>query len=338
MSSESQSVKEPKGASGAQDNTSCPNCRALMPQGMRFCRLCGFRLGEGIEEYTETVRLGSQPRTASAAGAEQQPRAPFSSAQEWGAMSPAGASSVALGRRRRRGKGPHWVVWVILAIVISSVAGGSFIRPFRLNIGGPGAGNAPAPSLSKVGASSFSTADGGGAMIESVTPPDAPMDKAGLIGGDIIKSFDGKAVATDSELRKQIAATPVGKPVEVIYVRDGETKKTTLTTVSEDEMDRLTEIASNVPRGFLGVDDMERVAVPNTNLYGVRVGDVTKNAPANMAGLQDEDIIIEFGGTPIRTPDELTERIHRATPYSIIKTVVMRGAERVELDIKAGGR
>lgn len=333
MSSESQSVEEPKGANGAPESTTCPNCRASMPQGMRFCRLCGFRLGEGVEEYTETVRLGNQPRMAT--GAEQQPRAPFSSAQDWGAMSPAGASSVALGRKKRKSKGPHWIVWVILAIVISSVAGGSFIRPLKLNIGRPGGVIEAAPQ-SKVGASSFSTAEGGGAMIASISPPNGPMDKAGLIGGDIVKSFDGQAINTDSDLRKQIAATPVGKTVEVVYVRDGETKNTKLTTINEAEMDKLTEVADNTPDGFLGIDDLRRVAVPNTNLYGVSVGNVRKNRPANMYGLQDGDIIIEFGGVPIRTPEELGARIDRATPYSMVKTVVMRGTERVELEIKIG--
>ncbi|HEV3470225.1 MAG TPA: hypothetical protein VG148_12945, partial [Pyrinomonadaceae bacterium] len=35
----------------------CPNCRAEMVAGLRFCRMCGFRLGEGVEEYTETRRF-----------------------------------------------------------------------------------------------------------------------------------------------------------------------------------------------------------------------------------------------------------------------------------------
>ncbi len=307
-----------------------------MPQGMRFCRLCGYRLGEGVEDYTETVRLGNQPqgRTATADGAAQAPRSPFSE-RDWGAMSPVGASAVASGRKKRRSKGPHWVVWVILSIVIASVAGGSFIRPLRLNIGGPNGITATQESKSKVGVSGFSN-DGGGAMVKSVTPPDGPMDKAGLIGGDVITSFDGKPVTSDSDIRKHIAATPVGKTVEIIYTRDGETKKTTMTTVSEDEMDRLTDIADNIPDGFLGIDDLERVAVPNTNLYGVRVGDVSDNRPAIMSGMQDGDIIIEFGGVPIRTPEELGARIDRSKPYSPVKTIIMRGTERMELEIKVG--
>lgn len=308
-----------------------------MPQGMRFCRLCGYRLGEGVEDYTETVRLGNQApgqRTATADGAAQAPRSPFSE-RDWGAMSPAGSSAIALGRKKRRSKGPHWIVWVILSIVISSVAGGSFIRPLRLNIGGPNGISTTTDSKSKVGASDFSS-EGGGAMIESVSPPDGPMDKAGLVGGDVITSFDGKPVTNENDIRKHIAATPVGKTVEIIYTRDGETKKTTMTTVSEDEIDRLNGIAEGIPDGFLGIDDLERVAVPNTNIYGVRVGNVSDNRPAIIAGIQDGDIIIEFGGVPIRTPGELGARIDRATPYSTVKTVIMRGTERKEIEIKVG--
>jgi hypothetical protein len=32
-----------------------------MPKDLRFCRNCGFRLGEGIAEYTETVRFQDAP-------------------------------------------------------------------------------------------------------------------------------------------------------------------------------------------------------------------------------------------------------------------------------------
>jgi S1-C subfamily serine protease len=307
-----------------------------MPQGMRFCRLCGFRLGEGVEDYTETVRLGNKApgRTATTEHASQSARSPFSE-QDWGAMTPAGASAVARGRKRRRSKGPHWIVWVILAVVISSVAGGSFIRPLRLTFGGPNGVTATDEPKSRVGASNFSS-DGGGAMVESASPPDGPMDKAGLIGGDVITSFDGKPVTNESDIRKYIAATPVGKSVEIVYTRDGESKKTTLTTISEDEITRLTDIADNTPDGFLGIDDLERVAVPNTNLYGVRVGDVSDNRPAISAGMQDGDIIIEYGGVPIRTPGELGARIDRSTPYSKVKTVIMRGTERMEIEIKVG--
>ena len=41
--------------------TNCGNCNAPMPRELRFCRNCGFRLGEGLAEYTETVRFQNVP-------------------------------------------------------------------------------------------------------------------------------------------------------------------------------------------------------------------------------------------------------------------------------------
>src|SRR5258705_2438982 len=42
-------------------STTCRNCHMPMPVGLRFCRNCGFRLGEGSAEYTETVRFQNAP-------------------------------------------------------------------------------------------------------------------------------------------------------------------------------------------------------------------------------------------------------------------------------------
>ena len=335
MPSDFQSTESPTNASGTQDSTACPNCRSQMPYGMRFCRVCGFRLGEGVEEFTDTVRFGGQAQGQTASATASHTQTPPFNVHDWGAMAPSRASQVALGSNKRKRRGPHWIVWVILSIVLSSVAGGSFLRPLRINIGGrPGNASAGAQQ-SNVGASSFSSVDGG-VMIESVKPPDSPFDKAGMIGGDVVTSFDGQPVKGDSDLRKLIAATPIGKTVEVLYTRDGEAKKTTLTTVSEDEIDRLDGIADGIPDGFLGIDDFTRVQVPNTNLYGVKLGEVSRNRPAYISGLREGDIVIEFNGTPIRTPEELGARIDRATPDSSVPVLIMRGTERVEIKVTVG--
>lgn len=333
MPTDSQNTEQPSGNSGSQNSTTCPNCRALMPFGMRFCRLCGFRLGEGVEEYTETVRLGGKaPGQATSA---QGRYGEASGVHDWGAMAPSHESQVAIRKKKRRRRGPHWIVWVILSVVIASVTGGSFMLPFKINIGDRSRGAGSGPQQSNVGESGFSTADGG-VMIDSASPPDGPIDKAGLVGGDIVTSFDGQPVKSDSDLRKQIGATPVGKTVEVIYTRDGESKKTTLTTVSEDELDRLTDIADSITDGFLGINNLQRVPVPGTNLYGVELGEVSRNRPAYISGLREGDIVIEFNGIPIRTRQELGARIDRATPDSIVPVVVMRGTERMEIKVTVG--
>jgi S1-C subfamily serine protease len=303
---------------------------------MRFCRVCGFRLGEGVEEYTDTVRFG----TAQAANATAQAQAHASAygAAQWGGMAPAGASHVALGKQKRKSKGPHWIVWVILGIIIASVAGGSFMRPLSINLGGKSGGVASAPA-SKFGVLSFKDADGGGAMLDAITPPDGPADQAGVLGGDIIKTFDGQTVNGESGMKKILASTPIGKTVDVVYVRDGETRTTKMTTTSEEELERLTDAFENRAggKGFIGEGtNLDRVQVPGMNIYGVLLNDVRKNRPGYTSGLRTGDIVIEFGGIPTRTRRELEMRIERAIPDSVVKMVVIREGQRVELDINIG--
>jgi S1-C subfamily serine protease len=180
----------------------------------------------------------------------------------------------------------------------------------------------------------------GGAFIEDITPPGSAADKAGLIGGDVITNFDGKPVKGKSELDNLLSETPVGKTIEVTFIRDGEQKIAKLTTISEKENGRLREAFEDRPegRGRLGIDDddAEVVAVPGTNHSGVRLDDVTANYPADIAGVREGDIVIQFDTTPIRTVEEFVTRIHRAIPYSTINLVVMRGGERLEIPVKVG--
>ncbi len=76
--------------------------------------------------------------------------------------------------------------------------------------------------------------------------------------------------------------------------------------------------------------------IPGTKMFGVRLDDIEANLPADIAGVKDGDIVIEFDGIPIRTPEELVSRVRRALPYSTINLIVMRGAERLEIPVKMG--
>jgi putative serine protease PepD len=65
-----------------------------------------------------------------------------------------------------------------------------------------------------------------------------------------------------------------------------------------------------------------------------------RSRPADIAGLKEGDIVVEFDGVPIRTSEEFLMRVRRAQPYSTVKLVVMRGEapplERVEIPVKLG--
>jgi len=312
-----------------------------MPAEMRFCRQCGHRLGEGVAEYTETVRLSNtQAAGRATANPKNQKQAPFEMPY-WGPIArdargntmnsaAMGADWPACGRRRRR---KPWFIWPIIGIALATMAGGSIV-PLRINLGGRRPAVVANAPRSYVGVDEFKTTDGG-VTFDTISPPGSAADRAGLIGGDIITSIDGRTVKTADEMINLLTMTPIGKTVDVTFIRDGETKTTKMTTVSQAENSRLDSVASSQTKGYLGLSDFDRVQVPNSNIYGVQI-EVRRNRPADIAGLRDGDIITEFNDTPIRTTDELRSRIGRATPGSTVKVVVVRDGQRMEIPVKMG--
>ena len=295
-----------------------------MPAGLRFCRNCGYRLGEGPAEYTETVRFPG------GSGATQQPYAPNYAA-------PLAASPTsAFGKTRKRMSGMSWMFIGLLIFFLAAAAFTAIVTPIRRNVTSI---SVPEKPRAFVGVSDFETGEGG-VTFDNVEPPGSPADKAGLVGGDIITSFDGHVVKTEDEMTDLMSNTEIGKPVDVIYLRDGEEKTTKLTPITRADFERLEREFANRAggKGRFGFDDddTERVPIPGTKMFGVRLDDISPNLPADMAGIKEGDIVLEFDGVPIRTPEELSARVTRAVPYNTVKVVIMRGTEMLEIPVKMG--
>ena len=313
--------------------STCGNCRSPMPAGLRFCRNCGFRLGEGSAEYTETVRFQNAP-PGTLPGNNAPNSGPYGFAGGPMTYSPRG------GIGKRRG-GMSGTTWMFIGLLIFFLLAGGFTAivkhvprniPVRVSV------NAP---RSVVGVDNFETADGNaGVTFANVEPPGGPADIAGLVGGDIITTVDGQPVRSDDEMRDLMRRLPIGKTVDVIYLRDGETKNTKLSTISQDELGHLEDVYSSRPegRGQFGYEEgnAERVEVPGTKMFGVKLGEVLPNRPADIAGIKQGDIVVSFGDIPIRTSDEFLSRVRRAQPYSIVKLGIIRNGERMEIPVKMG--
>jgi S1-C subfamily serine protease len=65
---------------------------------------------------------------------------------------------------------------------------------------------------------------------------------------------------------------------------------------------------------------------------GAYVLSVTSGAPADDAGVREDDVIISIGGTEIRSSADVQTAVRSHRPGESVKVVVMRGADRVELD------
>lgn len=310
--------------SGDQSRTLiCSQCGAPMPKEMRFCRNCGNRLGEGPAEYTDTVLLPNGGSRLS------DPFRPGFTAPIMGVT-----GAVPCRRRRRLGG----MTWIFIALAFFFLGGGalSMLKKARTNIP---AIVRPILERSYFGVNNFDTTEGG-VTFDNVEPPGSPADIAGLVGGDIITSFNGVTVQDDDQMMDLLRDTPPGKTVELVYSRDGETKKTQLTTISQAEFGELQRAYEKRPEGVarLGFDssDAHRVELPGTKMYGVRLDDFNSNGPAALAGLEKGDVIIQFNDVPIRTVSEFISRIHRAIPYTTVKFTIMRGTEKLEIPVKLG--
>lgn len=312
--------------------TTCGNCHSPMPRELRFCRNCGFRLGEGVAEYTETVRFQDVPG-GTLAGINSPNSFPHGAG---------GAVSVSSGgKQRKRRRRMSGMTWMFLGLLIFFIAAAAFTAIRAPHMPGIRIGR-PAPATrSYFGVDGFETVDGNtGVTFANVEPPGSPADIAGLVGGDIITTADAQPVHSRDEMMEILRRVPIGNTIDIVYIRDGETKNTKLTTFSEDDSARLSRdfAARSVGRGRFGFDDdnTERVPIPGTQMFGVRLDDVSPSLPADMAGIKNGDVIIEFDGAPIRTPKELVSRVRRAIPYQPIKVVLMRGGERLEIPVKMG--
>ncbi|HEY8459270.1 MAG TPA: trypsin-like peptidase domain-containing protein, partial [Blastocatellia bacterium] len=71
------------------------------------------------------------------------------------------------------------------------------------------------------------TAEGGAVIAELMSG--GPASAAGLRGGDVIVEFDGKPVRSSTQLAEIIAGAPVGRPVKLKFIRDGQAQTASIT-------------------------------------------------------------------------------------------------------------
>ncbi len=297
-----------------------------MPKEMRFCRSCGHRLGEGPAEYTETVRFPGT--TAPNRGGGTTPFYPTFNAP----------MTTVTPQRKRRLLGFKGTTWLWIVLVAFFAMGGlmSLVRKNRIPRP-PFA--AIAKSRSWVGVNQFDNTHLG-ATFKYVDAPGGPADKAGLVGGDIITSFDGQPVGGQNDIMDVLRRTPIGKTVEVVFLRDGVSRKTQLTTVSEDEYNRISDAYERRPEGngLFGFERrrMTRITTPETKTYGVRIDWVDPNRPADLFGIKSGDVITDFDDIPIRTSDEFYMRVRRTIPYTTVNITVLRDGQKMVIPVRIG--
>ncbi len=177
-------------------------------------------------------------------------------------------------------------------------------------------------------AESLDLAETMGALVLEVTKG-SPADKAGILSGDVVLSFDGKNVATMRKLPRIVAETEVNKKVAVIVWRN-EKKKTLVVTVAklneEQEAGELAEDDSfrNDADKFkpddkilgLGLSDLrekirEKFAIDDSVL-GALILDIESDSLAASKPLIAGDVIVAVNQTPVKNVKEVVGLIKKA--------------------------
>ena len=169
-----------------------------------------------------------------------------------------------------------------------------------------------------------------GALVASVAK-NSPSDKAGIKAGDIILEFNGIPIKEMKELPKIVAATEVGKVVQVKVWRNKKeiVKKIKLGRLetSEDfkvekpaetpELSKIDELKITVR--LLNESDIQARNLPK-NTTGLVITDIDSDSPINY--LKVNNIIVEAQKKKIRSINEF-KRIVKATMNSNEKTILI---------------
>lgn len=94
-------------------------------------------------------------------------------------------------------------------------------------------------------------------------------------------------------------------------------------------------------KGWLGVSvgDVDAEATQHSKLKvltGALVKEVVEESPAAAAGIEDNDVIIEFNGKAIADADNLVSAVRKATPGETVPVVVARLDQKKSLQVKIG--
>jgi serine protease Do len=189
------------------------------------------------------------------------------------------------------------------------------------------------PELAK----SFGLEKGEGALVADVIAGGA-AETAGIRRGDVIIRFDGKEIHEMNELPRIVAATPVGKDVEVEILREGKPLKLKLKVGElKEEASAPTEEKAQVELG-MSVQEITPELARQLRLKesgGVIVSQVESGSPADEAGVQRGDIVQEINGQAIRGLSDYQAAIGKVKKDEVVRLLVKRGERNIYLAFRS---
>lgn len=339
--------------------TSCQGCGTDIIGKDRFCRNCGAPVATSVGDWVDTSRFSpAGPAMATVEPGARLPTNPLYAPPPGGYPVAQGVPPQYRTAAFLRGLVQHNYLWIIFLLFISlavSVGVGAYLfsRP----------GLAPVEAFSgdreeeaaqtrqayeeavqnalgfkKGSMSDAEFPDVKGIFVNSLMSDDSAAALARVQAGDVMMELNDQAVRNDSELALVLNTLTTGQEVGVKLYRDGDVISTRM-KIADRSFPPLQPKVEDRDQGFLGIkDSSRRCCIPGTKKFGVEVHETHYNAPAELFGLQQGDVITHFNGNAVRTPSEFNRRIRAAKPRSKVTLKFYRGGTEQTAELIMGHR
>ena len=178
-----------------------------------------------------------------------------------------------------------------------------------------------------------------GALIRDVTP-NSPAGKAGLRVGDVVTAVNGEAVSDPASLRYLASSRPLGEPIKLTVVRDGEERTATIALIEPPEVpardERMLE-GEHILTGVSVANLSPRLASELGSGFpekGVVVTGIARGAPAARVNfVRTGDIIEAINGSDVESAADLAAKMAASPDETEVQ--FSRGGQRAACYFRA---
>jgi serine protease Do len=200
--------------------------------------------------------------------------------------------------------------------------------------------------------------EGNGVRVDEVSK-DSPAEKAGLRAGDIVVEYDGERVRSARQFTRLVEESAEGRSVALAVTRDGQRQALQVTPAAralpfdvdidgdrirrevERSLEGLRDFKMDGPplrfrydndlpmrmpgRARLGVS-LQSLSPQLAEYFGVRdgalVSSVSKDSPAEKAGLKAGDVITSVNGAAVRDAEDVSREMARGSGADVTLGIV----------------
>lgn len=169
-------------------------------------------------------------------------------------------------------------------------------------------------------AKSFGLERATGALVTDVIPG-TPAEKAGLMRGDILLTFNGREVRGVRELQLLVASAPAGSEAELEILRGGKRKTLTVEITAREKE----KVSGEEKPESAEIQGWQGLSVSSADGEGVLVESVDSRSVADEVGIQPGDIILSLGGQEVNSVEDFAAAIKRVKKNRPVRMLIRRG-------------